>query len=451
MVKRGPVAFYSLFTVLGILTGKLINFSHLTTLILLNIVLATSIIIYFFHFRKWGYTLILLFSLFFYLYGVFALILHNSFTCSSAAGGGLYNIIKIPLRELPRKKNDRLYFSCKLVKTDVTIIINLPVESVISGIMIGDTIVCKIRSLQISGKNKSFIYPESASIRIRKYNGCNFYINLLRWREKLISGLGKYFSSPENESVFRALIFGDRRLLSGKTLQFFAAAGIIHMLAISGLHTSLMYLMISAFFSFSGGSTVPGYVKSLFITCLIWMYAIITGFSDSVIRASFMITINEIATFSQRGKMSINNAGISALLMLSAEPVSVFNTGFQLSFLATISIILMTPAFKNVNISGGLFGRYIIRNSIVTLSGTAGTLLLTSLSFGRISIYFLLGNILVSPIITILMFLSIIVVSTIGFEPFNSFLFSIIEVLISIIRDIAQGIYYMPMSQIKII
>src|SRR5690606_38045478 len=138
--------------------------------------------------------------------------------------------------------------------------------------------------------------------------------------------------------VASALILGKRSLIPLDTKTAFATAGAIHVLAVSGLHVGIIYLVVIGVLL----KIFPGRKWRLFnllLTILIlWFYAGITGLSPSVLRASTMFTFIAVGKF--RGKRSniYNTLAVSAMFLIVIDPSIISEVGFQLSYLAVIGI-----------------------------------------------------------------------------------------------------------------
>jgi competence protein ComEC len=144
---------------------------------------------------------------------------------------------------------------------------------------------------------------------------------------------------PEIASLSAALIFGDRSLLEHHVLEAYQETGIVHLLAISGLHVSLL---ISMFFYMGIRVGLTRQLMSNFLLVLLPVYVILTGGSASVLRAALMIFLI-LLTEKFQGRLKllpIDAISIAFLLCLAFNPLYIFDVGFQLSFSVSLAIIL---------------------------------------------------------------------------------------------------------------
>lgn len=212
-------------------------------------------------------------------------------------------------------------------------------------------------------------------------------------------------------ALVSAIIIGERNALDSNLRQSFAAAGAAHVLAVSGLHTGIIYLVIVSLL------TCFGYVRPLYeqrtrrvllsltIILIMWAYAFITGLSPSVMRAVLMLTIVQVGWMFRRQAVSVNTLAAAACICLWTDPLSLFSVSFQLSFAAVLGILLFVPYMNGVWKVGNPCLRFLRDLLTVSLAATIGTLPVTSYYFGQVSRYFLLTNLVILPAAYILVIL----------------------------------------------
>ena len=210
----------------------------------------------------------------------------------------------------------------------------------------------------------------------------------------------------EQLGTLEALTLGYREGLTRTTRRSFQSAGAMHVLAVSGLHTGLLYWVLLTLFT-GRGRWKPMYEERIKMavlhgTLLLLMigYAGLTGFSPSVCRSVVMIGVVSIGIVLRRDAMNINTLAIAAFLILLVRPGDIYSLSFQLSFLAVAALLLIQPT------------------NIVTVSLAAqlGTLPLCLYCFGQISNYFLPTNLIVIPLASVMMGLAL-AFFTIGWIP----------------------------------
>lgn len=152
----------------------------------------------------------------------------------------------------------------------------------------------------------------------------------------------KSLLGDEGFSITAGLMFGDKSYLDDDLYEQFQENGIAHVLAVSGLHVGLVYALIEKLF---GGK--KNYYTSALTIVLLYCYAALSSFSISVLRASFMILLRLIAFHTQRRYDLVCAASITAIVFLLINPYQLFDSGFQLSFVAAYTIGMAFPWAEN--------------------------------------------------------------------------------------------------------
>ncbi|MDR0428160.1 MAG: ComEC/Rec2 family competence protein, partial [Dysgonamonadaceae bacterium] len=232
-------------------------------------------------------------------------------------------------------------------------------------------------------------------------------IKALQIRRFFLNKLQKIIPDKNNYSLAAALMFGYKYDLDKDLRQSFANIGAGHILAVSGLHFSIVFGMFYFFLSFLGNSFRGRIIKNTIILPLIWGFAFLTGLSPSVIRAASMISIWSIGNmFFYRG-FTLNTIAVSAFFMLLLQPEYLFDVGFQLSFSAVISIVLFNSYIQKLYETKNRIINYAWNLTSVSFSAQIGVLPLSLYYFNQIPIVFLITNWLLIPLVTILLFLLI--------------------------------------------
>jgi competence protein ComEC len=220
----------------------------------------------------------------------------------------------------------------------------------------------------------------------------------LKMRNKALTTLENNHVQGKDFAVASALLLGYREFLDEDLQREFAGAGAMHILCVSGLHVGIIFMALSFLFGFLTKLPKGKYLKTTIIISLIWFYAAITGFSPSVLRASAMFSFVAVGQTFTRSTNIYNTLAASALVLIIADPFIISKIGFQLSYIAVISIVSLQPFFqkqlyfKNKLLNGAW--------AIITVSMAAqiGTGPLSVLYFNQFPNYFLLTNLIVIPL-----------------------------------------------------
>ena len=210
-------------------------------------------------------------------------------------------------------------------------------------------------------------------------------------------------------AVLSALTLGDKTDLSESVRESYSVAGVSHVLALSGLHVGLLYAL--AFFLLRPlllGGQSGRVLRSLLLILLLWLFAFFTGLSPSVVRSVAMFSIWALADLCGRQSFSLNTLALTAWLMLLVRPVWLFDVGFQLSFAAVLSILLFQPFLYRLCPVRHRAGTYLWGLVSVSVAAQLGTAPLVLFYFSRFSTHFLLTNLLVVPLVTLILYAAVV-------------------------------------------
>ncbi len=197
-------------------------------------------------------------------------------------------------------------------------------------------------------------------------------------------------------------VFGDTDKLTYNDVQAFRNAGAAHVFAVSGLHVGVLsgaLLWLLKLLKIRIAHQLP------IIAVVLLFYAYITGFSPSVLRASFMLLYGLTAAVCGKRRDVLSAVGFSVLPVLAINPLSVFDVSFQLSYLAVLGIVCLTPVFKR------LFRKLPKKANEALSVSLAATIGITALSvhfFGWLSLLSVPVNLVVIPIVSVLFILILI-------------------------------------------
>ncbi len=242
--------------------------------------------------------------------------------------------------------------------------------------------------------------------------------------------------SPGNQAYALALVMGDRKLLDPELRERFSQAGIAHVLALSGLHVGIITMLIWLLL-FPLDLMGLRKVRLLLTLALLAAFALLTGASASVMRATIMIGVSFGTYCTGRVYNALNTVIVAAVIVLAIWPLSLFDAGFQLSFITVGSIIVTLPHLSNPG-SSGLWPwiKSIILTSVVAMASTG---ILSAYYFHQLPLTSVLANVTVLPIFPILMLLCTIAVALAAIGGELPGLDDAMTGLTSLIEQFAQG------------
>ena len=231
----------------------------------------------------------------------------------------------------------------------------------------------------------------------------------LKLRSRLLQRLTVDESAEDQYAVVAAMALGDKSALTKDLREVYAVTGASHVLALSGLHLGIIYTLLSLLIVGRRWQMVS---QMLIVLC-IWAFVFLVGMSTSVVRSATMLTVYALLSLGYRDKMTVNTLAFTAIVMLMVHPLSLYDVGFQMSFMAVLAILVFMPLLE------GLFPReYLLTHQsvrwlwsmvAVSVSAQIGVAPLIAYYFGRFSTFFLLTNFIVIPAATLILWLSPVV------------------------------------------
>ena len=221
--------------------------------------------------------------------------------------------------------------------------------------------------------------------------------------------------------LVKALLLGERTALPAGVVSAFRLSGASHILALSGLHMGIIYLLVSKGLSVFGNAPATRYMRSATVVLFCLFYTLMTGCGPSLVRAFLFIVLNEVRKLLPHRHGSPASVLCTALIFqLLLAPDNIKSLGFQLSYLAVTGIVLLYPSLKTwlpQKLNRGA-ARLIWNSAALSLSCQVFTAPLVFLRFGTFPKYFLLTNLLALPLTTALVACSIanIIASAAGLE-----------------------------------
>ena len=237
------------------------------------------------------------------------------------------------------------------------------------------------------------------------------YLNSIAsyYRGKMLSFYRELGFADDELAVLSALTIGDKTELSDSVRESYSVAGASHILALSGLHIGLLYTMLFFILKpIARRGNIGRCVRSVFLLVLLWTFAFFTGLSPSVVRSVSMFSILAMADMVGREPLSLNTLAVAAWLMLFCNPAWLFDVGFQLSFLAVASILLIQKPIYHLITVKSRIGKYVWGLMSVSIAAQIGTAPLVLFYFSRFSVHFLLTNLVVIPLITIILYAAVV-------------------------------------------
>lgn len=211
-------------------------------------------------------------------------------------------------------------------------------------------------------------------------------------------------------ALINALLLGQRQELSQEVYTDFAAAGAVHILAVSGLHVGIIMLILQFFFKPLERLPKGKTLKICCVVLCLWIFAVIAGLSPSVLRAVTMFSFLTYAMESNRETSTFNTLLASAFLLLSLNPNLIFHIGFQMSYLAVFAIIWINPMFQKLYKPKTFIDRKLWEITTVSFSAQLGVSVLSIYYFNHFPGLFFITNLVVLPFLGLILGLGILII-----------------------------------------
>ena len=257
--------------------------------------------------------------------------------------------------------------------------------------------------------------------------------NARRWQRAAYRRYQELGITGEELGTLAALTLGYKEDLDSDLRQSFQRAGAAHILAVSGLHTGIVYGIV--LWLITGFGLFPAlykqrrrqYLQFMGVVSIMVAYAALTGWSPSVVRSVVMVALVELARCWHRQPISMNTLIAAAFFILCFRPGDLFSVSFQLSFAAVAAIITLVPMLNQLfptppYHSWGRAAHYMRDLVTFSLAAQLGTLPIALHYFSQTSNYFLLTNLLVIPLTTLLVMGAIVVIIGGGIPVIGSIL-----------------------------
>lgn len=219
-------------------------------------------------------------------------------------------------------------------------------------------------------------------------------------RNTILDRIDRHITSQENRAILKALLTGYNQELVPEIREVYAKSGTMHMLAVSGMHVGILLLLLSSSLSW----LLNRAIKNALLILLLWLFALFTGLSPSVMRAASMCSLYLLAEALQREHKTWNALAFALIVLLVWDANMLFNAGFQLSFLALSGILLIQKSPSKAKTWKQKVKYWLMAYLKVSIAAQLATAPIALFYFHQFPLYFLLGNLLIVPLAAPLMY-----------------------------------------------
>jgi competence protein ComEC len=250
-----------------------------------------------------------------------------------------------------------------------------------------------------------------------------FYSFLFNTRENVLKTLRQFIDDQHQElGIAEALLIGYKEDLDKDLVQAYSNTGVVHIIAISGLHLGLIYAVLLWLFNRLPLIKKSKHIKAILLISCLWLFSLLTGGAASVLRSAVMFTVIVTGKYYFKQSSVYNSLAASAFILLCYNPYYLWDVGFQLSYLAVMGIVaLQQPLFRSVYIKNRWMQK-IWQMMSVTIAAQVAAFPICIYYFHQFPNLFLFTNLLVIPLSTIILFGEILLVAVVAIIPLASYL-----------------------------
>jgi competence protein ComEC len=267
------------------------------------------------------------------------------------------------------------------------------------------------------------------------------------WQLKLRLLFKDYFRDDSVRGVAEAVIFGFKEDLNEDWLKAFSKTGTIHVLAVSGLHVGIIYVLMSFLLGMQKSRGTSLVVKSAVILLVLFLYALLTGFSPSVSRASIMFGTVIIGNSFNRKSSIYNSLSLACFILLLINPLNIYNVGFQFSFIAVLGIVYFKDDVRRLFPDSNYFFDKVFILMSVSIAAQIATFPLGLFYFHQYPNLFMFSNLIVIPCISIVLYLGIAFIFIVQLSSsLGEVISDVIGIYIQFIADSVKSIQNIPFA-----
>ena len=270
-------------------------------------------------------------------------------------------------------------------------------------------------------------------------------------RASVISVLRRYIPGKLASGLAEALLIGYKDDLDKDLLQSYSNTGVVHVIAISGLHLGLIYWLLANLFKLTGRKTKLRVFKPVIIVAGLWVFSLLAGASPSVLRSAIMFTFIVAGEASGRKTSIFNSLAASAFLLLCYNPNWLWDAGFQLSYIAVLSLVVyMQAVYNGVYVNNPLLD-HIWKLTSVTLAAQILTFPLCIYLFHQFPNFFLFANLLAIPLSGIILLSEIFLVCISSIPAIAELCGKLIQWMIVLMNRFIQHVEALPFSTFQLL
>lgn len=290
------------------------------------------------------------------------------------------------------------------------------------------------------------VYLKENEFEILPTTRKNFFQQFInRSRAKVLNILRTNIKGEKELGLAEALLIGYKNDLDKTLVQSYSNTGVVHVIAISGLHLGLIYWLLTWFFKPLQKRKLR-WLRPVFILAGLWLFSLLAGAQPSVLRSAVMFTCIVIGDSLEKKSSIFNSLALSALLLLCINPYWLWDVGFQLSYAAVLSIVIfMQPIYHWFYIKNKILD-FVWKLNAVTIAAQILTIPVGVYHFHQFPVNFLFTNFLAVPLSSLILLTEILLCLVSFILPVAAFIGKMVTWLIWLMNSYIEQIEQLPFS-----
>lgn len=320
---------------------------------------------------------------------------------------------------------DHISNTASVITTKGKLICYFSKDSVSRLLDYGDRVLIhkKLQLIRNQGNPGAFNYQEYASfqglyhnvflqqkdwIMLKGKNEEIFERFLIRSRRSILSILKKFCNEDKDAlGIAEALLIGYTSDLDKDIIQAYSNTGVVHIIAISGMHLALIYMLLVMIFSRLPVIKRSKLIRVILILACLWLFSLLTGGSASVLRSAVMFSCITIGKNFIRKSTIYNSLAVSAFLLLWFDPCFLWDVGFQLSYLALIGIVMFQKPISGIVFIKNKWLNQVWQLIAISIAAQIFTFPICIYYFHQFPLLFLIANLIAVPLSSVILYFEI--------------------------------------------
>ncbi len=247
-----------------------------------------------------------------------------------------------------------------------------------------------------------YITPDKFAV-LETTNKAWLQTQLLKLQSKVLQVIKTNIKTSKEAGLAEALLIGYKDDLDKTLLESYTNTGVVHVIAVSGMHLGLIYWLLNILFIPLLKSRRTKWLHPVLVIVILWLFSLLTGGAASIMRAAVMFTFILIGRSINKQSSVYNTLAMSAFLLLCYNPFWLWDVGFQLSYAALLSIVIFYKPIYNLLYIKYKVLDYIWQLTCVTIAAQILTTPISLFHFHQFPVYFLLTNLIAVPLSSIIL------------------------------------------------